>query len=153
MAERTTLRERLEADLRTAMREKDVAAREAIRFLMAQLKNAEIEHRGPLDAAGELVVLQKQVKQRTESIEQFKAAGREDLVERETAQLKVIERYLPAQISDEELSAIVKQVIDEVGASSPKDMGKVMPVVLQRVSGQADGRRVSSVVKELLAGK
>ena len=148
----TTIQPRLRDDLKTAMRGGDTVAREAIRFLLAAYKNAEIEKLGPLDGDEELSLLQRQVKQRSESIEQFAAAGRTDLVDRERAQLDVIERYLPAQLSDGELTELVAAAVAESGATGPKDMGKVMPLLLQRIGGRADGRRVSTAVREKLSG-
>ena len=148
----TTIQGRLRDDLKTAMRGGDTVAREAIRFLLAAFKNTEIEKLGPLDAAEELALLQRQVKQRSESIEQFTTAGRMDLVDRERAQLDVIERYLPAQLSDDELTDLVAAAIAESGAVGPKDMGKVMPLLLPRIGGRADGRRVSTAVRERLSG-
>lgn len=146
-----TLRDRLESDLKAALRAGDTTARDTIRFTLAALKNAEIEKGGPLTPAEELALLQREAKRRMESIEQFRAGNRQDLVEREEAQLAVLRRYLPAQLSDEELAQLVAQAIAETGAQGIKDMGKVMPVVMERVAGRADGRRVSAVVREALA--
>lgn len=146
-----TLRQRLEADLKEAMRAGDSTARDTIRYTLAALKNAEIEKGGPLNPSEEIALLQREAKRRTDSIEQFRAGNRQDLVERESAQLSVLQRYLPQPLSDEELAALVRQVIAETGASSPKDMGKVMPVAMERVAGRADGKRVSTAVREALA--
>ena len=146
-----TLQERLQADLRTAMRSGDTVARESIRFLLAAYRNAEIEKRAPLTPDDETALLQRQVKQRSDSVEQFQAAGRTDLVERERAQLDVIERYLPAQLSDDELRALVDAALTETGAMTARDMGKVMPVLLPRIGGRADGRRVSTAVRARLS--
>ena len=151
MTDGERLRQRLQDDLKTAMRAGDVTAREAIRFLLSVYRNAEIEKRGDLSADEEWALVQRQVKQRTDSIEQFRAAGRDDLVDREEAQLEVIRRYLPAQMSDDDLTAIVRDAIASTGAGGPKDMGKVMPLVLGQVGGGADARRVSTVVRSLLA--
>jgi uncharacterized protein len=152
MTESQTLQQRLQADLKDAMRSGDTVSREVIRFLLSAYRNAEIEKRGDLSPEDQLAVLQKQVKQRSESIEQFRAAGRDDLVDREQGQLAVIERYLPAQLSDEELAGLVDAVVTETGATGPRDMGKVMPALLPRIDGRADGRRVSAAVKARLAG-
>lgn len=146
-----TLRQRLEEDLKTAMRSGDLTARETIRFTLAALKNAEIDKRGPLTFQEELVLLQRETKRRAESIDQFRAGKREDLVANEEAQLVVLQRYLPAAMSDEELSAIVAAAIAETGASGPKDMGRVMSVLVPRAEGRADGRRLSAAVREALA--
>ena len=154
------LQQRLQDDLRTAMRSGDTVARETIRFLLSAYRNAEIENRSGvtarpenergLSAEQEIALLQRQVKQRSESIEQFQAAGRSDLVEKERGQLAVIERYLPAQLSDDELGDLVGAAVSESGATTIRDMGKVMAVLLPRVAGRADGRRVSEAVRARL---
>lgn len=145
------LQDRLKEDLKTAMRGGDTVARESIRFLLSAYRNAEIEKRGTLTADEEMGLLQRQVKQRSESVEQFEAAGRSDLVDRERAQLAVIERYLPAQLGDEELGELVSAAVAESGATSIRDMGKVMPLLLPRIGGRADGRRVSEAVRARLS--
>ncbi len=146
-----TLRERLEWDLKEALRSGDTTARDTIRFTLAALKNAEIDKGGPLNPAEELALLQREAKRRAESIEQFRAGKRQDLVEREEAQLAVLRRYLPAPLSDEELTKIIADTIAETGAHGAKDMGKVMPLVMERVAGRADGRRVSALVRDALS--
>lgn len=147
----TTLQGRLQDDLKTAMRSRDVVSRESIRFLLSAYHNAEIEKQSPLTVEEELALLQRQVKQRVESIEQFEAAARSDLVDREREQLAVIERYLPTQLSDEELTVLVEEAVTESGASGAKEMGKVMPILLPRIAGRADGRRVSTAVRARLS--
>jgi uncharacterized protein len=147
-----TLRGRLETDLRAAMRAGDTVGRDVIRYLLAAVKNAEIDKGGPLAPVDEAAVLRRQAKQRQESIEQFRAGKRDDLAEREEAQLAILSRYLPAELSDDELRSLAEAVVREVGASGPKDMGKVMPAVIARAEGRADGRRVSAVVRAVLAG-
>lgn len=144
------LRERLAEDLKTAMRAGNVTARETIRYTLAQLKNAEIEKRGELTPAEEIAVLQRHAKRLHEAIDQFRAGKRDDLVEREAAQLEVLNGYLPAALGDEELQTLVRQAISETGAVSVRDMGKVMPVVIERAAGRADGKRISAVVREAL---
>lgn len=150
MAEPQDMRGRLEADLKVAMRERVDVARDTIRYILSAIKNAEIDKRGPLSQSEAVGVLQRQAKQRQDAIDQFRAAGRLDLVEREEQQLAVLRRYLPVELSDAELEKMVRDVIEVVGANSAKDMGKVMPIVLERVAGRADGRRVSATVRELL---
>ena len=145
-------RQRLEADLRTAMKAGDQPTRDAVRYILAAVKNAEIDHRGPLPPAEATSVLHRLGKQLSDSIEQYRAGGREDLAAREEAQLAVLRRYLPAPLSDEELTTLVNEVIREAGASGPKDMGKVMPVLIARAGGRADGRRLSGAVKAALSG-
>jgi uncharacterized protein YqeY len=145
-----TLRQRLEVDLKTAMRGGDSVGRDTLRFLLAALKNEEIDKRGPLDAGEEMSLLQRQAKRQKESIEQFSAGGRTDLVEREEAQLEILKRYLPAELSETEVEELAQQVVAEVGATSMKDMSRVMPVLTERAGGRADGKRLSMAVKKVL---
>lgn len=145
------LRERLEADLKTAMKAGDQTARDTIRYTLAGLKNAEIDKGGLLSSDEAIALLQREAKRRADSIDQFRAAGRVDLVEREEAQLAILKRYQPAAMSDDELEAIVRTVIAEVGAQGPKEMGRVMPAAIQRVAGRADGRRLSAAVRDALS--
>lgn len=144
-------RQQMESDLKDAMKARDTETRDALRYIISAFKYAEIEERRDLTPEEELKVLRQQVKQRQDSIEQFTAGGREDLVEKEAGQLKVLERYLPQQMSDEELATFVAAGIAESGATSPKDMGKVMGLLNQRADGRVDGRRLSSAVKDALA--
>lgn len=152
MGEQQTLRGRLEADLKEAMRAGDQTARDTIRFVLAAVKNAEIDRGGPLSDAESGAVLQKQVKQRQDSIDQFRSAGRADLVAREEAQLGVVRRYLPAELSDTEVEELARSVAAEVGATSVKDLGRVMPVLIERAAGRADGRRLSAAARAVLGG-
>lgn len=145
------LRGRLEQDLKTAMLAKDEIARDTIRFILAAVKNEEIEKRGPLSAEDDIALLNRMSKRLLEAIEQYDAAGRVDLAERERAQLAIVKRYLPEEMSEDDLKALVQSVVAEVGAVAPKDMGKVMPVLLPRVAGRADGKRVSAAVREALS--
>ena len=147
-----SVRRRLEDDLKTAMRGGDTATRDAVRYLLAAIKNAEIEHRGPLPPAEAIAVLHRLGKQLGDSIEQYRAGGREDLAAHEEAQLTVLRRYLPASLSDEELATLVDEVIRETGASGPKDMGRVMPILIERAAGRADGRRLSAAARAALSG-
>jgi uncharacterized protein len=145
----------LEADQKQAMRDGDRIRLQTIRSLRAALTDREIELRqggvGSLSEDDELKVIQKQAKQRRDSIEQFEQAGREDLAERERDELRIIESYLPAQLSDEELATIVDEVILKTGASSPADIGKVIGPVMAQTQGRADGKRVNAMVRERLA--
>jgi uncharacterized protein YqeY len=147
-----SLRQRLEEDLKTAIKTGDQTARDTLRFTLAAIKYAEIEKRGPLTPEDELALLQRETKRRADSIDQFRAGKREDLVANEEAQLAVLRRYLPAALSDEALATLVAEVIAETGAAGPKDMGRVMPVLMQRVAGRADGRRLSTAVRDALSG-
>lgn len=150
MTDQTT-RQRLEEDLKSAMRSGDTTTRDAIRYLLAAVKNAEIDARGTGVAADADAALRKVAKQLADAIEQYQAANRNDLADRESAQLDVLKRYLPEEMTDEDLQATVAAAIAETGASGPKDMGRVMPIVLARTSGHADGRRVSGAVKDALS--
>jgi uncharacterized protein YqeY len=144
------LRANLERDLKTAMLAKDEIARDTIRFILAAVKNQEIEQRTPLTVDDEIALLNRMSKRLLEAIEQYDKAERTDLAGRERAQLAIVKRYLPEEMSDDELDALVQAVVLEVGAVAPKDMGKVMPVLLPRVAGRADGKRVSAAVRQAL---
>src|SRR5512145_977328 len=145
------VRQRLEDDLKAAMRAGDATTRDAIRYILSAVKNAEIDARGSSAPADIDAALRRLGKQLNDAIEQYQAAGRQDLADHEAAQLAVLKRYLPAELSDEELNALIADAIAETGASGPKDMGRVMPVAMQRVAGRADGRRISAAVKAALA--
>lgn len=149
------VKDRLAEDLKTAMRTKDEVRLRTIRSLRAALMEKEIELRkggeGSLSQEQELAVLQKQAKQRRDSIEQYESAGREDLSAKEQEELQVIEEYLPRQLSDEEVRQTVRDVIDETGAESRADMGKVMGAAMQRLRGRAEGRKVQQIAQELLS--
>jgi uncharacterized protein YqeY len=147
-----SLKERFNSDLREALRSGDEHRKSALRMVLAALHNAEIEAKGELDEGAVLGVLAKEVKQRRESIEEFRKGGREDLVAREEAQLAFIQPYLPQQMTREEIIEAARGVIAEVGASGPADKGKVMPVLINKLRGRADGREINAVVTELLAG-
>jgi uncharacterized protein YqeY len=145
------LRAQLMNDMKTAMKEKDAVKLETIRFLQSAVKNREIELRpNPISDEEVVSVVKKMIKQRKESIEQFQAAGRQDLVDKETNELKYLEVYLPAQMDKAQIEALVAKVITEIGASGVKDMGKVMKEVLARSAGKADGKVVSEAVKAKL---
>ena len=146
------LKERLQSDLKDAMRQGDKQRRDTLRLVLSSLHNAEIDARGDLDDDGVLSVLTKEAKQRRESIEEFRKGGREEKAAEEEAELEVISGYLPEALSREEVLAAAKEVIQESGASSMKDIGKVMPALMQRLQGRADGREASDVVRELLSG-
>ena len=146
------LKERLQSDVKDAMRQGDKQRRDTLRLVLSALHNAEIEARGDLDDDGVLRVLTKEAKQRRESIEEFRKGGREEKAAEEEAELEVISSYLPEALSHEEVLAAAKEVIQESGASSMKDIGKVMPALMQRLRGRADGREASEVVREPLSG-
>lgn len=147
-----SIRTQMDADLKTAMKERDTETRDALRYVISAFKYAEIDERKELTPEDELRLVRQQVKQRQDSIEQFRAGGREDLAEKEEVQLKILERYLPQQMSDEELATFVANGIAETGAEGPKDMGKVMGLLNKQADGRVDGRRLSAAVKDALAG-
>jgi uncharacterized protein len=147
-----SLRTTLEADMKAAMKARDAETRDAIRYVLSAVKNAEIDKRGELTEEEELKLIRTQVKQRQDSIEQFRAGGREDLAEKEEAQVRILEKYLPQQMDDVELDAFVKQGIADAGAEGPKDMGKVMGLLTGKAEGRVDGRRLSTAVRNALAG-
>ena len=146
-----SLRQRLEADMKEAMRARDAERRDAVRYVLAIVKNAEIDKRGDLTTDEEMQLLRSQVKQRQDAIEQFRKGGRDDLADREAAQVALIETYLPQQMSDEELASFVRQGIEEAGATSARDMGKVMGLLTRRSEGRVDGRRLSAAVRDALS--
>lgn len=146
------LRDKIAADVKAAMIAKESAKLGALRMLQAAIKNREIDMRpDPITADEVMNVVKKLVKQRKESIDQFQQAGRQDLVDQETAELKVLEVYLPAQLSREQIEAIVTEVIAALGAKTVKDMGPVMKETIARSGGAADNKVVSEVIKAKLA--
>lgn len=145
------LEERLREDLKQAIREGETVRRDVLRFLLAKIKNAEIEKRAPLDEGDILSLISREVKLRQESIEAFKKGNRPDLVAQEEAQLAVLTAYLPRQLSREEIAELASQVIREVQARGLRDKGKVMGRLMPQVKGKAEGQMVSQVVDELLA--
>ncbi len=147
-----TLKERITDDMKTAMRagEKDRLA--TIRLILAAVKQIEVDERIVLDESRMLSVLEKMVKQRKESIAQFESGGRADLVAKEAAELAVIQAYLPAQLSDAELDALIAEAIASTGATTIKDMGKVMGVVKSKAAGRADMGAVGARIKQKLGG-
>jgi len=142
--------EKIAADYKDALKAGDKNKVSVLRMLKASMKNKEIEKKAPLSDEEVQAILMSFVKRSKESIEQFSKAGREDLVEKEKEESLVVQGYLPKQIDEDELRRIVKDVVSEEKASGPKDMGKVMKAVMARVKGQADGKLVSKIVKEML---
>lgn len=145
-----TLTERLNEDLKRHLKARETTKLEILRTLLAAVKNARIEKGSDLSEEEILRVIQKEVKQRKESREQFAQGGRDDLVAKEVAALELLEAYLPQQMSSEELRAIVKQCVDETGASSVKDMGRVMKAVMAKTAGRAEGSEINKLVREIL---
>lgn len=147
-----TLKERITEDMKAAMRAKDSARLGAIRLLQAAIKQKEVDERVTLDDVAVAAIVDKLAKQRKDSIAAFTQAGRQDLADKETAELAVLQAYLPARLSAEEVAAAVKALVVEVGASGPADMGKVMGAAKARLAGKADMAAVSAAVKAALAG-
>lgn len=146
--------DRIQSDLKQAMRDRDSARIRTLRSIRAAIQQREIENRtagAEISDEDAIALLQKQAKQRRDSIDQFEAAKRDDLVATEKEELEIIEHYLPKQLNDDEIRDIVQQVVQEVGAASISDMGKVMGPAMGRLRGKADGRRVNEIVRELLA--
>jgi uncharacterized protein YqeY len=148
-----SLRQQITADLTAAMKSRDAARTSTLRMVKAALQNREIEKGGALDEGEMIKLLRSMVKQRQDSIEQFEKGGRHDLVEKEKAEVEVIEAYLPRPASSEEIERAVAAAISETEATSMKDMGKVMKAAQTHLAGKnADGRTVSEVVKAKLGG-
>ena len=146
----TSLKERLQADLKTAMREKDTDRRDTVRLLISEVKKKEIDQKHELHVSEEIQLLQSQAKQRKDSIEQFQEGGRDDLVAREQSQLEIIESYLPQQMTQEELDEFIEDGITQSGAQDPKDMGKLMGLLSKSSGGRVEGRRLSDAVRQRL---
>ena len=144
------LKEKLETELKQAIKAKDTTKRSVIRLVMAAIKNAEIARRAPLDEADILGVIAKEVKQRQESIEAFKQGNRPDLVAREETELAILQEYLPPPVTREEITAEARRLIAEVGAQGPRDKGKVMPQLIAKFKGRAEGKDINAAVTELL---
>ncbi|HRK02790.1 MAG TPA: GatB/YqeY domain-containing protein [Oligoflexia bacterium] len=145
-----SIKERISEDMKNAMKSGDKARLAAIRMLHSAVRKREIDDRTDLDDAGVLKILATLVKQRQESIEQFKAGNRADLVEKETAELTLLQAYMPEQMSEAELIPIVEAAIKEAGASTKKEMGNVMKVLMPKVAGKADGKLVNQLVQARL---
>lgn len=144
------LREQVLTDIKTAMKAKDTQKRDALRLLNSALKQIEVDERKELSDDDVITIIQKQIKQRNDAASQYKDAGREELYDKEMAEIAVFQAYLPAQLDDAELEAALKAIIAETGAGSMKEMGKVMGVASKTLAGQADGKRISACVKALL---
>ena len=146
-----SLIEEIDDELKDAMRARDAERRDALRLILNALKNSQKELQRPLSEEEELQVLQRERKRRVEAAEAFRAAGREEQAENEERELDVLEEFMPAPLSEEELEEIIDDAIAEVGATSMRDLGRVMADVMPQVSGRADGSVVSQLVREKLA--
>ncbi|MBO0453550.1 MULTISPECIES: GatB/YqeY domain-containing protein [Enterococcus] len=142
----TTLNE----DMKQAMRAKDKETLQVIRMLKASIQNEQIKKGQDLNDEEELTVLSREMKQRRDSLAEFEKADRTDLADKVKKEIVVVEKYLPAQLSEEEIRAIVQEAMTTTGATSPKEFGKVMGAVMPKVKGKADGNQVNAIVKELL---
>ena len=145
-----SIRERLEADITAAMRSRNQTRLDALRFLKSAINRVEIDQRATLDDAGITDVIVRQVKDRRDSIRIFQQGNRQDLVAKESADLVVLEEYLPPQLSDAELTQLVQDVISQVGAETIRDKGKVMGRLMPQVQGKADGAQVNAIVTRFL---
>ncbi|MBN9493882.1 GatB/YqeY domain-containing protein [bacterium] len=146
----TTLKEQIQSELADAMRARQEVRKSALRMLIAAIKNTEIEAGHPLDDAGVVAVVQKQAKQRRESIAEFEKGNRPDLVAQEQGELDILEAYLPEQVSEDEIEAAARALIAETGATNARDIGKVMPPLVKQFAGRADGRAINEIVRRLL---
>ena len=146
-----SLKARIQDDVKNAMRSRDRASLAALRLITAAIKQKEVDERIELNDEQVLAVLDKMVKQRRESLEQFEKAGREDLAEKERFELSLIQDYLPEPLGEDELAALIQSTIDGLGASSIRDMGQVMNALRGQVQGRADMKAVSQAVKQQLS--
>ncbi len=145
-------KEQLQADLKAAMKSGDTRRKDALRFIMAAIKQVEIDNRTQLTEEQTYGVLVSEAKKRRDSLTEMRKAGRNDLADQEQMELRLIESYLPQQMSREELEAEARKAIEETGAKTAKDMGNVMKALMPRVKGRADGKLVNEVVRTLLNG-
>jgi uncharacterized protein YqeY len=148
-----SIKNQIDEALKEAIRNQNEVAKNALRGLLTAIKNKEKDLKRAPDDAEILQIISSQIKQRKESIEQFKSGGREDLAEKEAHEIAVLEKFLPKQLSQEELEAIIAECIQETGATTVKDMGKVMKAVMPKVAGRADGKFVNELVRAKLSQK
>ncbi len=145
-----SLKQQLKDDLKTAMRAKEIVKRDCIRAINTMIKQIEVDERKELTDEDVIKLIQRGIKQREEAVSQYKDAARDDLVQKEQEQIAIFQEYLPKQASDEELEAGMKEIIEAVGATSMKDMGKVMGQATKKFAGIADGKRINEMTKKLL---
>ncbi|WP_284140441.1 MULTISPECIES: GatB/YqeY domain-containing protein [unclassified Virgibacillus] len=146
-----SLLEQLNTDMKKAMKSKDKETLSVIRMVKASLQNESIKlGKSELSLDEELTILSRELKQRKDSLQEFRSAGREDLVEKLNVEIKILQEYMPAQLTEDELEAVVQETVEEVGASSKKDMGKVMSAIMPKVKGKADGALVNRLVQKHL---
>ena len=147
------LKQRLYEDLKKAMKTKDEIRTRTLRLIISSIKTLEVEKMTEATDDDVFRVLSKECRKRVEAIEAYKKGGREDLVNEEQRELEIIKSYMPKQLSEEELKEIVKDVVEETGSSSIKDLGRVMKVLIPRVKGRADGKTVNNIVRQILLRK
>ena len=145
------LSELIDNDFKEALKSKDSEKLSVLRMLKSAIKNSEIENKKPLSDDEILKLLQKEVKQRKDSIDSYTSAGRKELADKEISEIKYLEKYLPQQLTEQEIEAIVSETISEIKAQTPADIGKVMSAVMPKVAGKADGGVISSKARELLS--
>lgn len=145
-----SLKEQIKADIKDAMRNKEVARRDTLRNIQASIKQIEVDERRELTDADVEKILMKYAKQREDGIIQFKEANRDDLLTKEEAELTLVKSYLPEPMSDDELESILKEIIADISAKGMQDMGKIMGISKQRIGSKADGARINTVAKKLL---
>lgn len=145
------LRETINTDVKNAMKAKDAKKRDALRLLTAAFKQVEVDERRDLSDEDVIKIISQQVKRRDDAASQYKDAGREDLMQQELDEIAYYKAYLPAQMGDEELQRTLQEIITRVGASSMKDMGKIMGVASKELSGKADGKRINGTIKAIFA--
>lgn len=145
-----SLREQINNDIKTAMKAKENAVRDALRLLSSAMKQIEVDERKELTDEDVIKIIQKQVKQRYDAMTQYKSAGREDLYDQEASEAVIFEAYLPQQLSDEELESALRTIITEVGATSLKEIGKIMGAASKTLGSKADGKRINECAKKIL---
>ena len=145
-----SLRDKISEDVKEAMKAKDAKKRDALRLLMSAFKQIEVDERKELSDEDIIKIIQQQIKRRDDAAEQYKNAGREELMQNELDEIAYYQTYLPAQLSDDELTLALKEIIAKVGALSIKDIGKVMGAASKELSGKADGKRINECAKSLL---
>jgi hypothetical protein len=145
------LKEILKEDLKKYMKEKNKVALDTVKSVNAEVRNTEIDLKKELEDADILSIIKKQIKMRKDSLEQYVSAGRQDLADREQEELNYLEGYLPEQIDDEELEKIIKHTIEELNIQSPKEFGKLMKTVMEKIEGKAEGSKISALAKKLMS--
>jgi uncharacterized protein YqeY len=145
-----SLKERLLEDMKIAMRDKDTIKKNAVQMVRAAVLQVEKDNKVSLDDDGVLEIIAKEVKKRRDSLSEFEKSGREDLIGTIKSEIEILLQYLPQQLTEEELEAIVRQAVKDTGASSPRDLGKIMQAVMPQVKGRADGKVINEIAKRIL---